>query len=304
MNRILRYSMFVIPVGLVLAFMPSLSARQGAQKTIFVSVLDAKGVPVKDLKQDELRAAEDGKEVQVASAKLSTQPLSIVLLADTSKVAGSGGIAQTTTSGAGEPIRDIRAALSAVNAQVHAESPDSELAMMEFGQASIMMTDFTKSAAEFEKNIPKLFPKPDADSVLLEAILESAKQLEKRPNARRAIIAINIEPGNEQSREPANNILKELAKAHAAIFSVSLQFGTNQNQSRGIVLDGLTKNTGGKRDFIVGQSALVNLVKSYVDILLSQYEVTYTRTANAPQVVQVGTTRPGMTLLASRFPPQ
>jgi hypothetical protein len=77
-----------------------------------------------------------------------------------------------------------------------------------------------------------------------------------------------------------------------------------KNPTRDIVLNALTKNTGGNREFIVGQSALVTVLRSYADALTAQYELTYKRPGKSAQVVQVGTTRQGIKLHASGYAPQ
>ena len=119
------------------------------------------------------------------------------------------------------------------------------------------------------------------------------------------MVSINVEPGTELSREPPNNIMNQLGKAQAPLFSVSLQKGDNRNQSRGVVLPQLAKQTGGRHEIIVGQSALVMLLQNTVGFLNAQYEITYTRPAGpTPGALQVGTTRPNVTIYASRFPPQ
>jgi hypothetical protein len=290
----------------VLAVMPSLAARQNT-KTMYLIFLDDKGLPIRDLKAEEIAVAEDGQERQIVSAKLADTPASIIMLADTTKAAGGGGLDRrsSSASSAGEMIRDIRAALDAFSQEMFAANPQNELALMEFGQASIMVQNFTQKPDDISKAITKLFPKPDADSVLLEAIMESAKELNKRKNGRRAMVSINVEPGNEASREPPNNILRELGKSHAPLFSVSLQKGDSRNQSRGIVLPQLATQTGGHHETIVGQSALVGLLKTYAAAINAQYEITYTRpNGAAPAGFQAGVRRQGVTILASRFPPQ
>jgi hypothetical protein len=99
--------------------------------------------------------------------------------------------------------------------------------------------------------------------------------------------------------------MTQLGKAQAPLFSVSLQKGDNRNQSRGVVLPQLAKQTGGRHEIIVGQSALVQVLQSTAGFLNAQYEVTYTRPAGPmPGALQLGTTRPGVTIYATRFPPQ
>ncbi len=302
MNRMLRYSMLLMPVALVLALVPRVAAhaQEGFTKTVFFTALDKEGKAVTDFDASELAVAEDGKIRPAISAKRATSPLSIVMLADTSAAVGA-----TSGTAAGEVIRDIRDAFSAFAKQMLAANPKNELALMEFGQASIMITNFTSSGDDLEKGVNRLVSKPNAPSVLLEAIMESSKELGKRPNARRAIVAVNMEPSDEQSREPEKNIMKEMAKDRPMLFSVSLQKGSLSNSSRGPVLEAFADKTGGKRDVIVGQSALVNILKGYGDILNAQYELQYSRPAGAPpQLLQMATKRTGLKFYASKFPPQ
>jgi hypothetical protein len=81
--------------------------------------------------------------------------------------------------------------------------------------------------------------------------------------------------------------------------------GQNRNQARGLVLERLTANTGGRREFIQAQSALEMMMKNIADNLLQQYEVTYKRPGGGKaQGVLVGVRRDNLKLYASRIPPQ
>jgi hypothetical protein len=274
---------------------------QAADKTIFVTVLDSDNKPVKDIGAAEFGIREDTVVREVTSAKVATKPLFITVLADTSKVTGGGGF----SAGSTELIRDIRVSLTAFVRQVAAGAPDAQISLMEFGQAAVTVTNFTSKTADLEKGINRLFPKPDAPSVLLEAIVEAGRNLSKKESPRRAIVVLNVEPSDEQSREPGQKIVDELRKCGASLWAVSLQKGALRNPQRDVVLEVLTKNTGGRREFIVGQSAIETILKSYADALTSQYEVTYKRPAGTPpQNVQVGVARPGLKLLATVYPPQ
>lgn len=301
-------SLWVLPVAMALAFAPGLAARQ-ATKTVYVTFLDDKGNPITDLKQDEIHVAENGKEVPVVSAKIATTPLSIIMLGDSTKAAGGSGMAQggkgSSGTAAGDVMVDIRAALNAFSQQLLSKSPESELSLVEFGQANVTIVPYTSKQEDIAKGITHLVSKPDADSVLFEAITEGSKDLAKRKNARHAIISINVEPSNEVSKEPPNAIMKELGKAQAPLFSVSLQKGENRNNQRGVVLPQLATQTGGRHEVIVGQSALVDLLKQTADYLTAQYEITYTRPAGPmPGGIQFGVARAGVKILATHFPPQ
>jgi VWFA-related protein len=294
-----RGRVLLLPVTLALVFLlpsalvptGSVIATQRTDKSIFLSAFDGSGKPVKDLTVSELRIREDGVEREVTGLMPAIDPLTIALLADTTKAAD-------------EYIHDIRDALFTFVRQVRAASPDAPIALMEFGQASITVVPFTTSTDDLDKGINKLVGKPNAASVLLEAIIEASGQLAKRPSPRRAIVVLNMEPGDEQRRDEPKKIHDALRKSGAQLWAVSLQKGTMKNPTQDIVLNALTKNTGGNRELIVGQSALVTVLKSYADALTSQYELTYKRPNKSAQVLQVGTTRQGLELHASGFAPQ
>src|SRR5262245_2634929 len=305
-SDIRRHRVLVLPLVVVVfgwAFVSRTGAStQATDKTIFVTVLDNDNKPVKDIGPTEFGIREDTVVREVASVKQATQPLFITMLADTSKVTGGGGF----SAGSTELIRDIRTSLTSFVRQIAAASPQSQISLMEFGQAAVTITNFTSKTADLEKGINRLFPKDDAPSVLLEAIVEAGKNLAKKESPRRAIVALNVEPSDEQSREPGQKIVDELRKSGAQLWAVSLQKGPLRNPQRDVLLEVLTKNTGGRREFIVGQSAVETILKSYADGLTSQYEVTYKRPAGTTNVqnVQVGVARPGLKLFATVWPPQ
>ncbi len=298
---------FVGLLGLAVAVTPALTAVEQNEKTIFLSVVDKDGRSVTDLTTEEVLIREDNQDRDVVSVKLSTQPLAIVILADTTKNAGATGMMSRsdTSVGSAEMIRDIRTSISSFVKDIAAASPDSRMELMEFGQAALPITRMTSNLADLEKGITRLFPKPQAASVLLEAIVDASKTLAKANTPRRAIVVLNIEPGDEQSRQEPRKMSDELQKSRAGLWAVSLQVGTLKNESRGVVLADLTKNTGGRREFIHSQSALEAMMKSFADNLTSQYEVTYRRpTGSQPRFVQVGVMRQGLGLHANIMAPQ
>ncbi|HYT75413.1 MAG TPA: VWA domain-containing protein [Vicinamibacterales bacterium] len=286
---------------------PRLAARSYApsDKSIFVSVLDESGKPVKDIVAEDLRLREDGTDREIVSVNPAAQPLQVVVLVD-------------TTDGAAELTQDIRSSINGFIQHLHTASPDAAVSLMEFGQAAVTAIPFSTSNDDLQKALNRLVPKPNANSVLLEAIHQASDDLAKRPSPRRAIVSLNVEPSDEQSREDPNRVRDSLRKSVAQLWSVSLQrsaistkmsnssaqSGQKINAKRDVVLQAFTKSTGGDRQMIVGQSAILTLLQSYADALTSQYEVTYKRPSGSAQVVQVGSVRPGVKLHASGFAPQ
>ena len=299
-------ALVVVSAALVLTS-PDLTGWEQDEKILYLTALDAKGNSVADLKTADVLIREDGQDREVVNVKISTQPLQIVMLADTTKEAGATGMMtrQDTVAGAAELIRDIRVALTAFSRDILAANPESKIELMEFGQAAVPVTKLTSNLADIEKGINRLFPKPNADSVLLEAIMDASKTLEKAKATRPVITVLNIEPSNELSIPTPAKMVAELEKSHAQLWAVSLQKTQATHQSRGVVLGTLTKNTGGRRESIAGQQALETLFKQYAANMLGQYEVTYRRPAGTKaRQVQVGVMRNDLKLLANIIAPK
>ena len=308
MTSHIRWSWTLLPAAaLIVAFTPDLVARsQGAgTKSIFVSVLDDAGKPVTGLTAADFAVREDNSPREITSVKPATQPLFIALLGDTTRNAGATGMSGRSSAGS-ELIRDIRNSFAGFAKRIAAASPESQLSVMEFGQAAITITNFTNALPEVEKGIGRLFPKPGAASVLLEALVEANKQIEKKNSPRKALVVVNIEPGDEQSRQEPNKIIEAFRNSGASLWAASLQNGELRNPARDLVLNRLTQITGGRREFILSPAALENWLNVFAAALTNQYEVSYTRPASdkPTQIVGVGITREGAKPYASYFPPK
>jgi VWFA-related protein len=292
-----------------------LAARPGPEgtKTLYVSVLDDAGKPVKDMTADEFAMREDNKDVQIVSIGPAQAPLQIVMLVDTS-------------DSAVKLVQDIRTAVGAFIKQVHAVRSDAAIQLMEFGQAPIPATPFTTDDTVLLGALNKMVGKPTVNAVLLEALVEANKELEKQPSQRRAVVSLNVEPSNETTQN-SNPVLDAFRKSNAQLWSLSLQThdmqigaaatssngrptsaaanAANLTSSRNAILQGFAKATGGTRDMINAQSAMADILKQWADALTYQYEIVYKRgDSKSAKVVQVGTTRPGVKLHASGFAPQ
>lgn len=297
--------------GAALLAAPSLIARDQDTKTVYLSVTDEKGQPVTDLRQDEIFIREGGQGMEPAVREVVTvrkpaDPLAIMLLADTSKATGSAGMSQRGSVSGSELVRDVRVAFSAFVKTMAVESPESQMQLMEFGQAAVPITKMTSNVSELEKGIATLFPKNNMPAVLMEALTEAAKTLEKVKTPRRAIVALNVLPTDEQSRQQPQQMLNQVRKANASVWAVSYNSGTVSQDPRGVVLDALAKNTGGLRETIAGQNALEMYMTNIAKALNAQYEVTFRRPAGAkqPEIIQFGVSRQGLRLHHSIYAPQ
>lgn len=288
-TRALR--LFVAGLGLAIFAGAELVARQGANKTIFVSVVDAKGKPVTDMTTPDFAVREDTVDREVVSVKKASDPVAVALLVD-------------TTTEAQTFVQDIRAGLKGFIEVMQKESPQSEISLWEFGQAAIMIKDFTTDHEALQKEAARVYPKQRAASVLLEGLNDAFTALGRRKTPRRATIIINVEPSKEVSSQQPQKVLNALMASRSQVWAVSVQKGALENPSRDVVLNRFVQVGGGRREVVFTDNAVEVLLRDYASSLAHQYEVTYVRPSGKAQVVQVGARREGVKTLAGIVAPQ
>jgi len=131
---------------------------------------------------------------------------------------------------------------------------------------------------------------------LLDAIIEVSQGILKRHSPRPVMIAIATE-GPELSDRPFAAVLDPLRDSGAAFHAVIIGLPQNRSHDRAVVLDGGTRESGGRYENLLTGSALTGKLKEMARDLTSQYRVTYARpqTLIPPDRVTVGTARPGLT---------
>jgi VWFA-related protein len=278
-------------LGLSLTGADGTGFAQSGDKTIYLSVIDSDGKPIGGLTVSDFAVREDGSDREIVSVVPATQPLRVALLID-------------TTAGAERFVQNIRKGMTAFVHDVLTASPEAQISLWEFGQASVRLANFTSDTAALDKEIGRLFPRPHAGAVLLEGLVDASKALGDRPSPRRAIVVFNLEPNNEQSEEQPNKVNEALKRAGTQVWALSLQNGSLDNRQREFLLNAFVRNAGGMREYIAAESAIEGYMRRYAAALTSQYELTYNRAPGRAQVVQVGIRRDGVKVVAGLFAPQ
>jgi VWFA-related protein len=312
MTRTLLRAVLVAAATVMILPAAHLTARSGPEgtKTLFMSVLDESGKPVKDLTTDDIRMREDGKDVQIVSVGPAQDPLDIVVLVDTSDSA-----VQLTS--------DVRRAVTSFIKQVHSVRNDAAIELMEFGQAAVATTPFTSDDEVLTKALSKMVGKPGADAVMLEAVKQAALDLDKRPSPRRAVVSFNTDPSRELAGGDPNKIKDAYRKSIAQLWSVTLKISNisiqagkgahgqtaasdtmDASATRNSILTNLAQLTGGQHEVINTPSGIDPLLQQFADALTYQYAVVYRSNNKSAKNVQLGTVRQGVKLHASGFPPQ
>jgi hypothetical protein len=248
------------------------------ERSILVTVLDQAGVPVKGAKPADLGVSEDGAMREVIDVKPAVDPLTIALLIDTT----------TPTMGTDAPTQELRAGLLAFVKAIEGASPESQIAMWEFAGAAVQTVKFTAKTDDLTKKIQRMFPTRQSGGVLLEALVDASKELGKKAGHRRVAVSVSFNSPEVSTIEP-KLVAEAVGKAGVSFWAISIQSNASASTSsqgstptREVILDNVTRRTGGVRLTGVAATSLEAQLTRIADALLSQYEVTYVRPDGAP----------------------
>jgi hypothetical protein len=257
------------PAAAALALAVAAGAPLGAQskpKRLYVSVVDAKGVPVKDVAPTDLAVREDGVAREILKVEPATEPMRIALLVDNSEAATGS-------------IQFLRPALSSFATRMTAAG--HSVALVTLGDRPTLEVDATTDAARLKsRGIDRLFARPGSGMYLLEAILDTSKGFMKNETQRPVMVAVVTE-GIEFSNASAETVVKAIRDSGSSFYALVLTEGaraSNQNEEvrqRNIALDRGTAENGGRRDIVISHMALKDRLDAVANELLAIVAVTY-----------------------------
>lgn len=253
--------------GFALGLLCAASASaQTKQRTLYVSVLDRQGAPVKDLTPEGIVVREDGVAREVLKVEPATDPMRVVLLVDNSQAASRA--IQFLRDGLGRFVNRITAAGHSVSFVTLADRPTLEV-------------DATKDAATLKsRGVDRLFARPGAGMYLLDAIIETSRGLVKNEVPRAVMVAV-ITEGVEFSNASYQQVLEAIRDSGAAFHALVITGEAEADQSsdevrnRNVVLDRGTREFGGRRETLISTLAIPDALDKLATELLNQYKVTY-----------------------------
>ncbi len=248
------------------------TASVPAEKVILVTVLDSAHAPVKGVTASDFAIFEDGVRREVTAVVRTAEPLFVSVLIDTTKVPFGGA----------ESTRDVRAGLLAFVRTLHAASPGAEVALTTVAGANVLLTNFTASTIDLERAIGRLVPDQRSTTVMLEAMIDAARELRRKIGPRRVMLTVDL-ASRESSQVLPTKVVEQVQNAGVSVWAVSVQGPLGVTApTRDTTINYLTEATGGVRATALLPSALESILTNVAESLGAQYEVTYARPDGPP----------------------
>ena len=273
---------------LVLAcLIPASAAAQAKPTELYVSVLNDKGEPVSGLTAKDFSVREDNVGREILKVEPASEPMTVALLVDDSQAANEGL----------QMIRD------GVHKFINTLAGKADIALITFGDRPTIVVDYTQDTQKLNAATDRIFPRANAGSYLLDALVEVSKGLQKR-EAKRPVIAVLMLEDVEFSNRYYQQVVDELDKSRAALHVISIgqlnDTRSDEIRNRSMTIAEGTERTGGRRDQVLAISATQEKMGQLANELLNQYLVTYARpeTLIPPEKIAVSVTGPGLTARA------
>ena len=181
MSRCSTLGLVVLAVGGGVWFDTAVEA-QVVQQSMFVSVIRG-GEPVLDMKADEFIVEEDGQAREVLRIERADVPMQVAILVDDSQ-----GLAQN--------LSHVRNGLR----ELIDKLPDGQqIALITFGDHMTTVVDYTTSKERLKAAAAQYVPFSETSSYLMNAVAETAVDLDRRGAIRPIIVLVTSEGANSNT---------------------------------------------------------------------------------------------------------
>lgn len=265
-------------------------AAQTVNRTVYVTITDAKGAAVTDLTPANFKVKEGGKDREILKAEPAKARPHIALLVEERLASDS-----STRLALFEFVKRINGA--------------AEMSLITVGLRNTTVVPYVTDPNVLLKAINELSLNPQPTSNLTEGISEVAKLLEQQRPKRPVIIVVSMS-GGQAGGGSASSVLTQLRQSGAMLYSVtyggpgtsnSANLGTMGDESgREQVLGDGGKQSGGRRLDVVATNAIPKALQQVADDLAAQYVITYALPdgVKPDRRVSITTDRKGITMRA------
>lgn len=267
-----------------------------ATRTVLVSVVDSKGVPITGLLPADLVVKEDGRVRPVTHLAVSQVPMTIALLVDNS----------------GLGLQSMREGAAAFVTRLQGRGA---IALITTGGRNIKVVDFTDSTATLVAAINRTYARNVTDAFLVDGIVEAARTFAEREARRPVIVSVGVEGVDFSTARPAEvfDILQRtrtqlhMVRLGTPVIARSNALGADRGESMvdemtrfNAVLGQAPPRSGGRIEQLSAHTGIPSRLAGIADDLAGQYEMTYA-TANpdgSDLKLEVSTLRRGLTVRA------
>jgi VWFA-related protein len=267
-------------------------ASDARSRSVYVSVVDAKGAAATGLTAADFAVSEDGVSREVLRAVPATEPLDLVLLVDDSQAA----------AGAIPYLRDGLAKF------VDRLQGKAAIGIVTVGERPTSVAERTTDIAALKKGVSRVFARQGTGTYLLEGLVDVSRGLQKRDTIRPVIVALMME-GVEFSNASYQQVLEALYASGATlhVLAIGAPSGSTSEEirNRNMAIAEGTEATGGRREQLLAEMSIPGALDKLADELLHQYVVTYGRPESLipPEKITVTVTKAGLTARArTRLP--
>ncbi|MGE5361125.1 MAG: hypothetical protein ACM3NQ_19075, partial [Bacteroidales bacterium] len=282
--------LLIVALGLISSVLLLAQRAPDRDRTMFVTVVDGSGAPVKGLRPDDFVVREDGVQREILRVEPATGPIEITLLVDTSQAANP-------------LIADFRGALTGF---MRAVGKGNEIGLTSFGGPPRVLQNYTSNPGAMQQGIGRVFAEQGSGAYLLEALMSVASGVTKRAPERAEILAVLVRSAPEFSDLAHDRVISAIAACGARFDAVTVQTGgsppfTGEQatafREREMVLDEASRVTGGRNDMALSGLAVAPRLDAIAAELSNQYRVVYARPESLipPQKIEVATKKPGLT---------
>jgi Ca-activated chloride channel family protein len=232
----------------------------------YVSVVDGAGSPVNGLTAGDFTLVEDSQQVEIGGVSAAGEPISLVLLIDTSgSMSGSG----------------ITAAKSAAASFVTSLGAEDRVAVVTFNDNIATVVDFTTDHQSTRDRISLIDATRGAGTCLYDAAYQAIQMTATVPSGRRAVVLFTdgvdeTASGGPCSANTADDVIELATEGGTRTPVYTMGMGSKVDQNS---LKRIATNTGGRFFYSPDSNSLDTIFRELSDSLRSQYLIEYSSQA-------------------------